>query len=65
MIMTYTSIRQVGPVTDLSLHPTHRIDILDLATHSCEHKAGACSADSPCCSKDGSVWARRGAVMRP
>ena len=60
--MTYTSTRQVGPVTDLSLHPTHRIGILDLATHSCEHKAGACSADSPCwdCSKDGYVWARRG-----
>ena len=29
----------VGPVTDLTMHPSHRVDILNLRTHSCPNGA--------------------------
>ena len=44
----------VGPVVDLSLHPSHRVEIIDLETHSCQSDT-KCSAVQPCMDSVGSL----------
>ena len=47
-------IVMVGPLVDLSLHPSHRVEIIDLETHSCQSDT-ACSAVQPCMIEGGTL----------